>query len=989
MKLIALTLEAFGPFANKEHIDFTPLYDAGLFLIHGPTGAGKTTIFDGICYALFGQSHGNERVSEQLRSLWASKETLTKVTLTFQLHQKEYTIERIPPQETPKKRGVGMTMTKAEAVLYEETLTTTGINDVNKRIEALLGLDVNQFRQLMMVPQGQFRKLLTADSKEREAILKTLFDTSMYGQLQAKFKEEARSIEKSIEKQLDALTIYLEKLSSDRDIKSVEDAVLYEEELKKDVSSLDAKLAEAKKDHDQADQVKRQWDKVKQAKEELAQARDELKLLEGEKDDIRSKRQILSRAERANSILPIVTQLDKAQESLSAMKVEIVKEEDVEKSLEKEISSLLVDINEYEQSHNDEWFEGKEQAIARLKKDQLLHRDLLQLETSIRKKEEQVIALDEEIQRIHQALLDCEDPTEALHESDQNGEQLNSERQALNDIKILVDRNEQKKDELALLQGKSDTLKQRLSSEGDELLLLQTGFDAIEDERKKNIAGQLALALEENQPCPVCGSKDHPSIQDVIDIDEDKYQRLEGQLLAKKNDVNALQLQVNHTEGRIKELSSSIDQGMKTKEDVEKQQLELDDAILLQRKKTESLRKKHLEHVKLSEQEKHAKHQKQDIALEIIDHKKRINDLRKSIIIPSEGFSLAISVLDQDVKDARQHMLGHEHTMTLKKEKQTFTKRQLAKYAEEFEKLNELVSEKNLELMTQIELMKFETVEAVRNHALSHSTLLELREHIESYDRKSIAIKERIKASEDVASISFEQSEEEIITGLTQASDLVTRYQLEFGALSANYERVSKDVKSVTNLDSEIADIRKRFQVIGHLADFADGKNEKRLSFERFVQATYLEDVLLRANDRLKHMSGDRYQLFRRELGQTRRQQGGLELDVFDAYTQALRHVKTLSGGEGFMASLALALGLSDVIREYAGGIEMETLLIDEGFGTLDSQSLDDALDILVDVQKHGRLIGIISHVEGLKQRIEAKIEVIKSVEGSSIKVKL
>lgn len=751
MKPRQLVMQAFGPYADKETIDFSVLRDQQLFLITGPTGSGKTTILDAMTFALYGTASGDLRENRSLRSDYASPKVRTEVQLVFTNQDRTYEVTRSPEQELVKQRGEGTRSVPAGASLVEidekgeRTLLASSYGAVTKEVEAILGFKAAQFRQLMVLPQGEFRRFLMADSKERRIILETLFKTQAYRKL-----EEA----------------------------------------------LDARAKALKKDYDEAAAKKAHL--LEQAQtaslEELVQVLSQNKHLLKEKE---------KEAAEMSAVLK------KATAALEGAK----KQQDLFASYETVCARRKA-------------LEEKEGAIESLKKK---------------------LKLLDEAQKLHAPY-------------DRAWQSLNRARQA-----EALEKEAEKDYARALEEVTARS--QKATSTNTALLQEEVARAREELARMTAVSGEmvrLAGSLEKGKPCPVCGSLTHPHPATQTQEDKARLQKeqhdLEEKITALKKEQDALE----KAQGALKKAAGS------------------------------------LETAKRSAKE----------AAHALDYDK-------------EAFKKALEASpfpDQPAFLAAHHDLSQKEAL-------------------------------------QEEVNRFEAQKA--------STEGELK-----------ILQKEIAGKEKPLLAPFEEKEK-------AARSCYEAVAAQQGALSERIAREEKELDTLKSLEEKIAKLQDDYGPIGLLAATAKGQNSENLSFSAYVLQAILDDVLKAANLRLSAISEGRYTLYRREGIHDARKEQGLDLEILDAYTGQARSVHTLSGGESFFTSLSLALGLSDVLESYAGGLHLDTILVDEGFGSLDPETLDKAMNTLMDLQKGGRLVGIISHVAELKERIPAQLIVRGGVMGS------
>jgi DNA repair protein SbcC/Rad50 len=1037
MRPIKLTLQAFGPYAGMETIDFSQLGNRTMFVISGKTGSGKTTIFDGISYAIYGKASGEDRNGPELRSQFAQDDVLTEVTLEFSLRHKRYFVSRSPQQERKKKSGDGTTTITAKAELYEideageKKILASNVRDVEEKIKEIMLIDSNQFRQILMIPQGEFRKLLTSDSKDKEAILQRLFHTEIYKIIEEKLKEEANELKRTVEDQIrkrnEAIrqihSQYNEELKTYLEVESEND-VLILPQLQIEIDLMEKQLTALKKEGDEKqkerDLLQKQIFDAKQVMEQL-ERRDTLKerklLLEDQKMVYESKDKEMKLAQKAavlaqqeelchrlkkemdllsNDHLSQMEQVNRLTELFSvqeqALKYELEREDERQQAQEKinQFSSMKDDVYAFAslQSETDSLSRNVEN------KYQQLH----QIEEKLLNGEKQIQAISDqmgEIEKEHIVFLENERRLDRLQ----------------NELNTL------KKYERIIIQHQN--IVEQLESKGKYFEQTKARFhDAkslVEKLETAWITGQAAIlanSLMEGDPCPVCGSNHHPQLANAhvstvpseVELKEAKKQLNEIELEKSKAETDyivyreqeaSLQKNVQELQLEIEIVRNPFDASQAkqwiehTVLDVNK--LSTDQQVLKERSEQLQLLKENKEametdkiiqskiqesivmeinNLKLILAEKGALLNR--ISTTVPENLRTVDLFDKAYILAKKNYELLVKKLE----DAKQ--LFHD----TKTKSETAKSRLVDLETRLVEKKKELETEREIFIQNMI-TQGFATYPiyhgAKRTDAQINELELQVRQYREEYRSVSDQLNQLSELLKDVSVpdlISIEASFEKH----NQQIEIINDHYTNLLVQKRDNESI---LKRVDELNISMKKMEERFKIIGHLSEISKGQNTYRITFERFVLAAFLDDILREANGRLVKMTSGRYQLARKTDRSKGNVQSGLELLIFDQYTGQERHVKTLSGGESFKASLALALGLADVVQQYAGGVSLETMFIDEGFGTLDPESLDHAIEALMDIQSSGRLVGIISHVPELKERIDARLEVTATQTGS------
>ncbi len=746
-----LVMTAFGPYAQKEEIDFSKLGPHRFFLITGPTGSGKTTILDAITFALYGTPSGDLRDTRSLRSDYASPEEKTEVQFTFTHLAKTYEVTRTPEQTLRKQRGEGMRNVPVGASLVEiqpdgqRTLLATTSNTTTKAVEELLGFQAVQFRQLMVLPQGEFRRFLVADSKERKEILETLFKTAQYRTLEELLDKKAKELKKHYEQQKNRYALLLETAGVETTNALTEKITSQQQEKDK----LSQKIQVARTNWQKAQDALHRAQELRTAWQQLEENKEEEKKLQLQDQEMRALQQRLRQLDEAQKLHTPYEQAKKSYQQLNTAKARLVASQKEQEAAEKDLQEKLTSATQ-----------------------------------------QSTQALQEHITQVREKLA------------------------------------------------------QVTAVSGETVRLAQT--------------------LQEGNPCPVCGALHHP--RPATETQKEREQ-LKAQTALLEQQVQQLQKQQQALEAAQKEAERTriACQTVATSLATFQSDFEKDKAVY-------------------------------QAAL-------------ANSLFPNQASFLA----------AHQCLA-----------KRSFWQAQLEAYNK---KRDSLQGKINL-LLTQI----------------------------------------KGRSCPDILPLAKEADKQQ------EALEALTR---QWGALQKTLEQNEKAAQKAGQLEKELAKLQDLYGPLGLLADTAKGTNTQKLTFSSFVLQAVLDDVLQAANQRLNKISEGRYTLLRSEKIMDARKEQGLNLAVLDAFTGQQRSVATLSGGEIFFTSLSLALGLSDVLEAYAGGLHLDTILVDEGFGSLDPETLDAAITTLLALQEGGRLVGIISHVAELKERIPAQLEIIPTQQGS------
>lgn len=913
-----ITMSAFGPYAEKTVIDMDKLGTKGIYLITGDTGAGKTTIFDAISYALFGEASGDVRDASMFRSKYADKETPTFVELVFEYNGKEYKVKRNPEYMRPNKKGDGETKETAKAeMILPDGSDVNKITEVNEKIKELLGVNKKQFSQICMIAQGDFRKLLDADTKSRIEIFRNIFKTEKFKEIQDNVARDTKNLSEKKEDTKKSINQYIDSIKCDEtDVKYLElqkaqagemlteDAVkLIEsiietdennkkdadeklENIDKDLNDINVKIETSKKQKQNKKQFEENEENLKSKRSHLEQAE---KIFESEKEKQADKKKLEEKSALIKDKLPKFEELDQLNRDLC-------KNTSQAKELQEKIANAKSNIGQ-------------------LKRDEVNYKEELD------------------------SLKDCNEKRIFVKRQQEDykakAENINEFKDKFNEYNHLEKKLEENKKDVELAINESTRLIEVFSCKNDLFL--------------KEQAGIIAQSLQNNKPCPVCGSLEHPSPaiksdEAPTEADVKQAKKLADEATEK---ANRMSQDVKSLEGRIKELKSSLNQdGKKIISDFELLTAEV------QLKAVESENNFALSEIKsqIKELEK-AVERKDKIEKELPEIQKKISDIDKNL---------------------REWEKEHEGCETLAEEKIE----QVSKIKQELEfesvdaakkKISELKAriDEIDEAYTKAQNEVKETTESIKLLEGGQKTLKTALETIVDYD-------------EDALNSKYEE--------LNNQKEEVTKIR---DSVNSRITNNSDNLKEIKSKSEELIGIEKEYEWMNALSETLNGKiiGKERIQLETYVQMSYFDKIINKANLRLLTMTDNQYELKRREENKNSGQVG-LDLDVIDHYNGTVRSVSSLSGGESFKASLSLALGLSDEVQSSAGGIKIDTMFVDEGFGSLDEESLQQALKALTGLSDGNRLVGIISHVTALNERIDNKIIVKKEREhGSKITI--
>jgi len=855
LKPYKLEMSAFGPYGKVETIDFSKFYEDGLFLISGDTGVGKTTIFDAISFALYGESSGGKdrRASKSFRSDYATLNDETYVVFSFYQKGNKYEVYRTLEYERASKRGDKTVLSKANAILKDFSTNEVfeGINIVNEKIVEIIGLDRNQFSQTMMIAQNDFLKILNSNSKERSELLKKVFNTSLYSNIQDRLKEKdshlnqkQQAIKNNIKTVFDKLEIYDEVTVAitNETINNLEELI---KKIKNENKDIDKLINKTQKEYDELNGKILESTTINKLINDLNENKNNLKiLLESNKDiDVRKNNLLLSKKSK-----------------------EIKVYEDIKKS-----SYMMLENNKTNKTKLKIKIKDLDEIFEKIKVEYDLlesKREILSNHKEVANEYEKLILLIDKYKKI-------------VKENEINNNSLIKETK-------------------------------NLKNEIDRLSNMKESFYL-------NQAGILARELKENERCPVCGSLEHPFPAPFNDE------------IFNKEDIDLLEKKIKEIEIKCNSLSNTIlINGNNIKE----------------------------------------------IESRFNENKVKMEDIKsKYKIIHDEINKLEYYIFDIN----KQYQVQNNELISLKSEHQSLLKQikqNEEKYETDEKQYNEILNK------------TFKDEEEYKKYLIDDNEMSLLEKSIKEYEDNVLKYKTNISTLEN-------QTKDKSIVDVDKLKDNL----LEIKKVLDEYNTKHKNNEILINRNKEYYDdllkyskkyekVINEWKDIHELSILVNGQmtNSAKITLEAYVQRYYFKQVVYSASKRLNELSKSNFRLRVKEEAKDLRSQSGLDLEVFDSNTGLYRDVSTLSGGESFMASLSLALGLSDVVSSMSGQIRIDSMFIDEGFGTLDENSLKQAIELLVSLADGKRLVGIISHVSALKERIDNQIIIKKDIYGSYIK---
>lgn len=907
MRPLKITMSAFGPYAGEVTLDMQKLGKSGIYLITGDTGAGKTTIFDAISYALYGEASGNYRENTTLRSKYASADTPTFVELEFEYNNEIYKINRNPEYPRPNKRGEGFTKQSANAELVmPDGSVITKIKEVSAKVEEIIGINKNQFSQIAMIAQGDFRKLLNCETNERSKIFRKIFKTEPYHNIEIKLSSLFNELKRNREKEKSGIEQYINQLKcNENDTLSLE----LERAKSGDVLIEDViKLAGEIVNKDTLEYTKTQKN-IESINEEIEKINSNIKLYENQEatkkayaeasaklEELKTKRNDCEKAYKSAEAQR--ERLDDLTRKINLINSKMPKYDEL-KSLE---NSIKERTQSFEKSNN-----------------------------SLKLKQQEITSLEKEIDEKSKALEEVKGADLLVQKLTVQKEEINKKVEALKELKTEIDRC---KTEQKNLKNAQSFAKSAL----DEYGALENEYNQIYIAFFNEQAGIIADELKDGEPCPVCGSTSHPNLARKSENAPSQADVESAQNLVKKAQEKA-----DKARDTASALKSRFDEIAANVKSAAKKLFGTDDNVFDDYNNNINALKKEYDctlALLKTANEKLNLYQKLDKEIPKIQEKQK-------------SLSDEISTLNTQKASDEAFISENTKRVTSIKSELDFESADLAKdKLKEYTNLSSDIKnaiEKSKNAFDDIK-SKYDTQKGTK--ASLENALKEFKEiDLASLNEKSLKLNEHKKDVDKTAKSLYSRIEnnKSRVDDISKKRDILKGYDDKYVWLKALSETANGDISG-----------------------------KEKITLETFVQMTYFDSIIRKANIRLLTMSDGQYELVRRSDAETLKKNEGLALDVIDHFNGSSRSVSTLSGGESFMASLCLALGLSDEIQSSNGGIKLDTMFVDEGFGSLDGEALDRALSALTSLSQGNRLVGIISHVDALRDRIDNKIVITK-----------
>ena len=1058
MKPIKIIISAFGPYAETmPEINFEQFENKGLFLISGDTGAGKTTIFDAICFALYGITSGTYKDVNRLRSEYAKDSVESFVDFYFSHQGHNYHIYRQPSYERKKLRGEGTVTEKGNAILYKDDETPLeGIKQVDSAIKELLHIDEKQFKQIAMIAQGEFWDLLNAKTEQRTEILRTIFMTNGYKNIEYKLKDRLGACSDKKKSSEQSIVQYFYDVTIDEN-----------EEFYEELQELKTRANRSGSAWNLEEMLSAMNTVIKIDKEKQKSVKTELKK---EEEKLNKNRDELANAEVNNKSISRLESLKKQKKELEERKseieasIELLRRQKVAThELQPAYAAWISKTNEVEETRNkiQKKKEEENNAKANAKKAALAVEKAEQQKPELERFKKSVDLICEEEEKYHQR-DDLKTRLSVLETDEKNNVETEKKLKADEDeiknrIKVLKKTIEELKDkprELQKLESEAEKLtdlqaktrdiidnqikerknkQKELSVRQDAYKKSRVEYDNAVEKRlqaeriiEECRAGILAEGLKEGDKCPVCGSVHHPELaklpkQSFTETELENLKKTETELSDKKSNDNTLaetakavletyeeQLRINvldclendmlalKVEGKsIDALLVDISEAKKVLENKIKSNAEKKTAVKMD---CDNLKESEEQHEKATGEESDKLAKSRD---ELAQKKSKTdNELTK---VRTELKSLdKLGYPDwttayNEMKKIEKQIQKMEEAIDKAVNDKTQADKYLTAIEGELKALDVTLTDqiqtegalKN-ELEKKLKAKEFDSIDEMRSMVVSEDELSELETDINSFNERVSTNKTQLKEAiedakgrklidvEALKAICTEQ--EEIVKIIRKRENTVSN------RLACNKERQ----KSIMSRQGDLESAQKEYSICKRLYDLVKGTTGNgKITLEQYIQAAGFDGIIAAANRRLQPMSDGQYELYRQEDSLGKRSNNFLDLEVLDNHTGRRRPVGNLSGGESFKASLSLALGLSDTVSSNMGGIQMDALFIDEGFGTLDRKSIESAMDILINLSSTSKLVGVISHREELIENIPQQIRVKKTKDGSSIDVDL
>ena len=915
MRPVKLTMSAFGPYAVKIELDFSELGERGLYLVTGDTGAGKTTVFDAFIYALYGDPSGGTRDPRMFRCKYAADDVPTYVELVFAYRGKEYWIKRVPSYMRKSQRGDGYTEQKPEGELrLPDGTLYTKLKEIDEKVVEIIGINREQFKQIGMIAQGEFLKLLLASTEERSKIFREIFQTQKFQSLQIILQQQARKSENEVEELRKSICQYIRGITCDE----VDLHVAEVEKAKNDECTIEDTLAliEVLLEEDES-RIQNETTQLEKIETEIVETQTRITMARN-RDKIQKDWQVAKQK-----------LMEQQTEYTSSM--ELLLEEQGKENIRNQIQEFVVllqeslpkykDLENYQNSilEHQKVLTKSEQAMQRLQEEKdTKKQEVKEIEVSLQTMQNyavEKVQLDADMMQAMQHEQNLQKSQKVMQEYDEIVEKLSAHQEQYRKISIQAEQDLYTYEQM-----------NRLYLDGQ--------------------AGILAQTLQMGMPCPVCGSLEHPMKAVVGEHVPTKAMLEQG----KGNSDNSVQKRTKASEichvlqVRLKEMENNI----------------------------------------LQEDSKDKKYE-------------NIEEVKLAYSYESQQLELQISSLKdqlQKIVEQMENKVKLEEYLSKITTRQVVIEEQLLKGTAQIERVKNQLENDIKQSNHLKETLSYDSLEhAQKELDIKKQSLQFMKEQYDSVQKKSTELGQSVAGLQ--ASIGTLEEQLKMIPILEVEKENQVLEELNGVKQAANQKKSIIITRQTMNRNAQqhiqkqwevSKDAEQKYTMKKVLSDTANGslKGKDKVVLETYIQMTYFDRIITRANVKFMEMTSGQYELIRKTEYESKQKKGGLDLDVIDHYSGTSRNVKTLSGGESFKASLSLALGMSEEIQASAGGIQLDTMFIDEGFGSLDEESLNQAIKTLLGLSVGDKLVGIISHVPELKEKIEKQILITKDRVGGS-----
>ena len=1013
-------MNAFMAYKNLTVVDFENIHDHGLYLISGPTGSGKTTLFDAMTFALYGEASGSHRQASYFRSDFADAKEDTYVELVFELHQHRYTVKRSP---TYYREGY-KTPKMAQAYFDDGQQIIEGIKEVNAKIKELLGVDVRQFKQIVMIAQGEFTKLIYASSEERERVLRHVFHSeplvvfeNLLKDKVKHYKDEFMMSSQDLSSRFSMLQLSSDFIQQHQEFHPsyIQDAQIENQKINEQLDLDKHNYHKAKNEYDKFSQQYYQKQEHNQQLLELDEVMKQYHQLQAQKEKMLLLEKDFEKIEHIKNHQSCIHQYKQSQTSYQQACIQKQEIEHKLSSLQQQFSLLKEEYQKLDEDKHqkDQLFidiENTKKALEQYqlyqkqrttfqqqqKQYQALQNDYHDLQLRYEKMENRIGRDQDNVNRLPRLELE-------LEQNEKNVKEINQKRVMIHELSQFYDEWKSLQDHHYDL----SVIYQQKQAEYEKILQRYRHEDEL---FRRQQAGILASHLKDNEPCPVCGSTHHPHLAKLEKqvLSSHELEQLSQQVEAKNIEQQEAYQEVYQQNERVTTMQTRIEmlkKQLNIQEELSKEVFIhlLSDIVQVIEEQEKTYQKKYNDVIYLKkiqrslEQDtlllKQQNQYLQDMQQQLIDKEKNMSLLQQQYLQLEKDYHFdqnqdISSVLTQQQKDFKQlekHIETIENQYHQCQENLSVYTHQFTQITQQLQLLNE--EKDKAQLLYQQFIQECFKDEKQYLYYQEHMQDIESQKQIyqnyfiqlEALEKQKTLLEEKTK---DYQLCDLVQEKQQLDDLLIKRDQAYTKYHETLYVFQQNDKILKQLEKDYLNNQ----DIFEKYTLYQDLYDQTVGKNPLRMSFERYVLSTYFEQILEYANIELMKMTQGRFALYRKKDVKGVKQQG-LDLSVLDYETGMMRDIQSLSGGESFKAALSLALGLSSMIQNYAGGIELNTLFIDEGFGTLDHESIDQALSVLMELKNDHKTIGIISHVDELKERIETQIIVEKTNQGSTLHI--